>query len=67
MDVECHLTVMPTALFVILEQICLDVGWEIIASQMTILAHLLAIYQRQLYVIQTAMYVIGEQDQMDAG
>ena len=51
---------MSTVLHVTWEQICLDVGWEIIASQMIILAHLLAIYQRQLYVIQTAMYVIGE-------
>ena len=64
---QCHLNVMKIASYVIWELICMDVGWEIFANQVTFLALMFAQIQCPQHVMATALYVTWEGTQMDVG
>ena len=54
---QCHPNVMQIVMFAIWELICMDVGWEISANQMTILVHQFVTTLCQHNVKEIARYV----------
>ena len=65
--IQCLLNVMNIAMYVIMEWICMDVGWEILATQLMFLVLMCATIQCHLNVMKIAMYVIWELICTDVG
>ena len=56
----CHLNVMQIVMFVTMEMICMDVGWETFANQWMSHAHKFVITQCHLNVMKIVRYVMGD-------